>query len=174
MHYPSAPGCRTAEQEFGLFIAFEGGSPPARTPPAHGGQHWRTLLLTATDQQETYPLQTRDEDRLGGRGVVAFLVMGQALGFAGAHRTQPLGLLTLRLFPHTLIPNHQALFSGLRPFLQLLAGSLPEKARDEPGSPLARMQQVDSAVSCQLGPCPALLDSRPVRLRVSHWPGRGR
>src|SRR5436309_960731 len=96
----------------------------------------------ATDQQETDPLQTWHEDRLGRRGVEAFLVMGQALGFAGTHRTQPLGLLTLRLFPHTLIPNHQALFSGLRPLLQLLAGSLPQEARDEPGGPLARMQQI--------------------------------
>src|SRR5947209_17795645 len=95
----------------------------------------------ATDQQETDPLQTWHEDGLGRRGVEAFLVMGQALGFAGTHGSQPLGLLTLRLFPHTLIPNHQALFAGLRPCIQLLAGSLPKKARDSTGSPVARDQQ---------------------------------
>src|SRR5947209_10936146 len=105
----------------------------------------------ATDQQETDPLQTWHEDGLGRRGVEAFLVMGQALGEASTHGSQPLGLLTLRLFPHTLIPNHQALFAGLRPCIQLLAGSLPEKARDEPGGPLARMQQVAESFRASWG-----------------------
>src|SRR5205085_1482727 len=93
MDDPPSPLSRTGEQQLGLFIALEGGVWASRTPPALGGQARRSLLLTTTDQQHPYPLQTRHEDRLGRRRVIAFLVMGEALGEAAPDRTEPLELL---------------------------------------------------------------------------------
>src|SRR2546421_2810366 len=113
MHDGASPLCCTAEQQLGLFIALEGGSRSSGSPPAHRGQQWRPLLGAPTDDQQPNPLQTRHTDRLVWRGVVAPFLIGQALCFAGNHRTQTLELLTLRLLPHALLPNRPPLFFRL-------------------------------------------------------------
>src|SRR5437660_299233 len=74
--------------------------------------------------------------------------MGEAFGEASAHRAQPFERLSLRLLPHALIPNHQAVLSGLRPLLERLSGSLPQEVGDEPGSPFAGVRADCSSVWC--------------------------
>src|SRR3989440_9587339 len=142
MHHPSSPLRCTGEQQLGLFIALERSLHSSRAPPAHSRQERRSLLGAPTYQQEAYPLQARYADGFLRWRVVARFVMGQALGEASAHGTEPFELLTLRLLPHDFVPNRQALLSSLRPLLQLLAGALPQEASDELGRPFAGVQQV--------------------------------
>jgi hypothetical protein len=100
-------------------------------PPALRGKQGRPLLNQSPDQQDRQPLLAGHKNRATGRSVVAGFHVGQPCRFTGSCWAQFLQVHAFGLLPTALIPDHQALLSGL---LEVESIARSPAATGSPGS----------------------------------------